>query len=109
MKNRVYHEGIKCSQYEAMFGQPMKVEQKTSNLLDDVIEDILIKEQLEKVVSGEHEDKQNNLTEDPFKEIHVETPNGTSNDLVDNADTEGPVFVDVQEKADAEDLPLLKW
>ena len=25
MKNRAYHEGIKCSPYEAMFGQPMKV------------------------------------------------------------------------------------
>ena len=25
MKNRTYHEGIKCSSYEAMLGQTMKV------------------------------------------------------------------------------------
>ena len=74
-----------------------------------MIEDIFTEEELEKVVSGEHEDEQNSLTEDPVEEIHVETPNGTSNNLVDNADTEGPVFVDVQEKAGAEDLPSLKW
>ena len=40
MKNRAYHEGIKCSPYEAMFGQPMKVRLKTSNLPDDAIDDI---------------------------------------------------------------------
>ena len=31
MENRAYHEGIKCSPYEAMLGQPMKVGLKTSN------------------------------------------------------------------------------
>ena len=29
MKNRVYHEGIKCSPYKAMFSQPTKVGLKT--------------------------------------------------------------------------------
>ena len=60
---------------------------------------------MEKVVSVEHGDEQNNFTEDPVEEIRVETPNGTSNDLVDIADVEGPVFVDVQEETGAEDLP----
>ena len=32
MKNSTYHGGIKCSPYEAMFGQPLKVGLKTSNL-----------------------------------------------------------------------------
>ena len=48
MKNRAYHEGVKCSPYEAMFGQPMKVGSKTSNLPDDAIDDIFGKEELEK-------------------------------------------------------------
>ena len=87
MENRAYHEGIKCSPYEAMFGQPMKVGLKISNLPDDAV------------------DEQNNLIVDSVEEIHVETPNVTSNDLVDNADMEGPVFVDVQEETGAEDLP----
>ena len=87
-----------------MFGQPMKVGLKTSNLPDDAIEDIFIDDKLEKVLSGEHGDKQNNLTEDPVEEIYVETPNRTSNNLVDNANMEGPVFVDVQEEKCAEDL-----
>ena len=81
-----------------MFGQPMKFGLKTSNLPDDAIEDIFIDDELEKVLSGEHWDKQNNLTEDPVEEIYVETPNGTSNNLVDNANMEGPVFVDVRKK-----------
>ena len=97
-------KGIKCSPYEVMLGQPMKVGLKTSNLPDDAIEDIFIDDELEKVLSGEHGDKQNNLTEDPVEEIYVETPNGTSNNLVDNANMEGPVFVDVQEEKGAEDL-----
>ena len=32
MKNSTYHGSIKCSPYEAMFGQPLKVGLKTSNL-----------------------------------------------------------------------------
>ena len=96
MKNWAYHESIKCSLYEAIFGQPIKVGLQTSNLPDDEIEDIFTEEELEKVVSGEHEDKQNNLTEDSVEEIHVETSNGTSINLVDNADIEGSVFIEVQ-------------
>ena len=95
MKNRAFHQGIKCSPCEAMFGQPMKVGLKTSNLPDDATDDIFTKEELEKVVSGEHGNEQNILPEDPVADIHVETPNGTRNDLVDDADMEGPVLVDV--------------
>ena len=51
MKNRAYHHGIKCSPYEAMFGQPMKCGLKTSNLPDDVINDISTEEELEKLIS----------------------------------------------------------
>ena len=102
MKYRAYYKDIKCSPYEAMFVQPMKI----SNLPDDATEDIFTEEELDKAVgSGEHGDEQNNLTQDPVEEIHVETPNVISNDLVDNADMEGPVFVDVQEETGGEDLP----
>ena len=96
MKNWAYHESIKCLPYEAIFGQPIKVGLQTSNLPDDAIEDIFTEEELEKEVSGEHKDKQNNLTEDSVEEIHVETSNGTSINLVDNADIEGSVFIEVQ-------------
>ena len=37
MKNKAYHRGIKCSPYEAMFGQPMRVGLKSSNLPDDAM------------------------------------------------------------------------
>ena len=67
IKNRAYHEGIKCSPYEAMFGQPMKVGLKTSNLLDHAIEDIFTEEKLQKAVSGKHGNEQNKLTEDPVE------------------------------------------
>ena len=55
-----------------MFGQPVKVALKTS----DAIEDIFTEEELQRVVSGKHGEEQVN----PVKEIHVGTPNGTSND-----------------------------
>ena len=74
----------------------IKVGLKISNLPDNAIEDIFTEEELGKVVSGEH---------GAVEEIYVETPNGTSNDLVDNADMEGSAFVDVQEETSAEDLP----
>ena len=68
MKNRANHEGIKCSPYEAMFGQPMKVELKTTNLLDDAIDDIFGEEELVKIISDQDGDEQNNSTEDPTVE-----------------------------------------
>ena len=47
------------------------------------------------------------MTEGSVEESCVETPNETSNGLADNADMEGPVFVDVQEETGAEDLPFI--
>ena len=52
MKNRAYHHGIKCSPYEAMFGQSMKCGLRTSNLPDDVIANITTAEELEALISA---------------------------------------------------------
>ena len=95
MKNRAYHEGIKCSPYEAMFGQPMKVGLKTSNLPDDAIDDIFAEEELEKIISGQDGDKQNDPTEDPTVE---------ENNLPDITDAEGSVLEFQEEKCE-EDVP----
>ena len=48
-----------------MFGQPMKVGLKTSNLPDNAIDDIFAKEKLQKLISGQDRDEQNDPTEDP--------------------------------------------
>ena len=69
-----------------MFGQPVRVGLKISNLRDKAIEDIFTKGELEKIISGEQGDEQNNLAKDPAEKIHLEIPNGTSNDLLHNAD-----------------------
>ena len=55
---------MKCSPYEVMFDQPMKVGLKTSNLPYDAIDDIFAEEELEKTISGQDGDKQNDPTED---------------------------------------------
>ena len=55
-----------------MFGQPVKVGLKTSNLRDYTIEDIFTKGELEKIISGEQGDEQSNLTKDPAERIHLE-------------------------------------
>ena len=52
MKNNAYHRGIKCSPYEAMFGQPMRVGLKSSNLPDDAIANLMSEEDLERVIAS---------------------------------------------------------
>ena len=94
MKNRAYYEGIKCSPYSTMFDQPMKVGLKTSNLPDDAIDDIFVEKELEKIVSGQDGDEQNDPTEDPTVE---------ENDLPDINDAEGSVL-EFQEET-CEDVP----
>ena len=95
MKNRAYREGMKCSPYEAMFGQPMKVGLKTSDLPDDAIDDIFAEEELEKIISGQDRDAQNDPTEDHTVE---------ENDLPDITDAEGSIL-EFQEETCAEDVP----
>ena len=98
MKNSAYHECIKCSPYEAMFSQPMKVGLKTSNLSNDAIDDISAKEKLEKIISGQDGDEQNDPAEDPTVE---------GNDLPDITDAEGSVL-EFQEETLEEDVSSTK-
>ena len=78
-----------------MFGQPMKVGSKTSNLPDDAIDDIFAEEDLEKIIFGQDRDEQNDPTEDPTVE---------ENDLPDITDAEGLVL-EFQEETCEEDVP----
>ena len=97
-RNRIpvaYHEGIKCSPYEEMFGQPTKVGLKTSSLPDHAIDDTFTKEELEKIISGQDGDEQNDSTED----LTVE-----ENDLTDITDAEGSVL-EFQEETCEKDVP----
>ena len=45
-----------------MFGQHMKVRLKTLNLPDDAIDDIFAKKEMEKIISGQDGDEQNDST-----------------------------------------------
>ena len=49
-----------------MFGQPMKVALKTSNLPDDTIDDIFAEEELQKIISGQDGDEQNDPTKKSY-------------------------------------------
>lgn len=51
MKNRSYHEGIKQSPYEALFGSQMKLGLKTSNLPDEAINNLQYEEELEDIIN----------------------------------------------------------
>jgi len=51
MKNRTYHEGIKCSPYEAMFGVPMKLGIVNSDLSRNLTINMTTEEDLEKVIN----------------------------------------------------------
>lgn len=50
MKNRAFHEGIKCTPYEAMFGTPVKVGLKTSSFPNDSIEHLRTEEELQALI-----------------------------------------------------------
>ena len=66
MKNGAYQKDIKCSPCEAILDQPVSVG-KTLNLPNDAVKAIFTEEELEKTISREQWDEQNNLTEDPLK------------------------------------------
>ena len=78
-----------------MFGQPMKIGLKISNLPDDAIDDIFTEEELEKKISGQDGDEQNDPTEDP---TFVE------NGLPDITDAEGSVL-EFQKETCEKDVP----
>ena len=65
------------------------------NLPDDAIQDIFSEEELEKIISGQDGDEQNDPTEDPTVE---------ENDLPDITDAEGSVL-EFQEETCEEDVP----
>jgi hypothetical protein len=51
MKNRAYHEGIRCSPYEAIFGVPMKLGISNSVLPRNLTIKMTTEEDLEKVIN----------------------------------------------------------
>ena len=55
MKNRAYHEGIKCSPYEAMIGIRMKLAIANSVLPQNLTINMTTKEDLEKVININNE------------------------------------------------------
>lgn len=59
MKNRAYHEGIKCSPYEAMFGSPMKVGIASSAIPKDMIGLLRSEEDLENLLHSQENMEQN--------------------------------------------------
>ena len=74
---------------------------KTSNLPDDAIYDIFTEEELEKIISVQDRDEQNDPTEDPTVE---------ENDLSNITDAEGSVLEFQEEtcEADAPSTEMVK-
>lgn len=68
MKNRAYHQGIKRSPYEAMFGCPAKVGLKSTSLPENVINDIESEEDLMKLLQNDD----GNAREDGESENEIE-------------------------------------
>ena len=57
MKNRAYHEGIKCSSYEPMFDVPMRLGITNSVLPRNLTINMTTEEDLEKVININNECK----------------------------------------------------
>ena len=51
MKNRAYHEGIRCSPYEAMFGVPMKMGIASSVVPRDLVDNVNTEDDLEAMLN----------------------------------------------------------
>ncbi|KFM69261.1 hypothetical protein X975_21424, partial [Stegodyphus mimosarum] len=75
MKNRAFHEGIKCSPYGVMFGMPAKFGLKTFSFLNDSIKHLRTEEELQALI-----ETVNNASENTNSEIE-NVPNMDNNDL----------------------------
>ena len=82
MKNRAYHEGIKCSSYEPMFDVPMRLGITNSVLPRNLTINMTTEEDLEKVINInnkctvdiEDEDTDN----EPTLDLELQSNNNTS-------------------------------
>ncbi|XP_023239475.1 KRAB-A domain-containing protein 2-like [Centruroides sculpturatus] len=73
MKNRAYHEGIKCSPYETMFGCPMIMDLAASAIPSDMIRVIRSEEDLEKLLHLHDNMEQNNDVENAIEQDKEES------------------------------------
>lgn len=93
MKNRAYHQSIKCSPYEAMFGQPVKVGLKASNLPGEAIQSLRSEEDLEGIlslnVSGSREEDMNETQGDEDHGDDQENKDNEQNKEDEDADGNG--------------------
>lgn len=88
MKNRAYHEGIKCSPYEAMFGVPMKLGITSLVGLRNIFKDIHTEEDLESVIDNEPtSDVEESIDNEPTSDVE-------NNDLL--PETQVTVNVDTE-------------
>lgn len=76
MKNRAFHDGIKQTPYEALFGVKMRLDLKTSSLPGDLINSMESEEQLSELVSSA------DIVEPVLKKLKV------SRELNENAEVE---------------------
>jgi len=97
MKNRAYHEGIKCSPYEAMFGSPMKMGIATSAIPKDMIGSLRSEEDLETLLHSQKNTEQNINIEDI---IEQDKENNESEKQI-NKDTDD-INVPIQGHTDSE-------
>lgn len=64
MKNRVYHQGIRCSPYEAMFGAPMKMGLTSMAALRGVLKDLATEEDLARALNIDDDDDETGSDDD---------------------------------------------
>ena len=54
-KNNAPHHGLKCSPYEVMFGQCMKIDLKTSNIATEILPGLISEEDLDAAMSNQQQ------------------------------------------------------
>ncbi|XP_011165453.1 KRAB-A domain-containing protein 2-like [Solenopsis invicta] len=99
MKNRAYHEGIKCSPYEAMFGSPMKMGIATSAIPKDMIGLLRSEEDLENLLHSQKNTEQNITVENVIEQdkennvVKNESEEDINSDNVRNKTQENEMIV----------------
>lgn len=99
MKNRAYHEGIKCSPYEAMFGSQMKIGIATSAIPKDMIGLLKSVEDLENLLHSQKNTEQNIIVENIIEQ--------DKEDKVIKNESEGEVNCDNVRKETQENQMIL--